>query len=114
MTDQTKAPELTALINALRNGYQADMDGTFVKVSRQACEEAADLLEGRANLAAEQVREAYERGLDDAAKAMFSATNASVEVFDTEDETDAVDYQLQEGLRILRALKSNDTNGGHQ
>lgn len=34
-----------ALVKALRSGQQADMDGTFVKVSRQACEEAADLLE---------------------------------------------------------------------
>jgi hypothetical protein len=32
------------LIDALRSGEQADMDGTMVKVSRQACEEAADIL----------------------------------------------------------------------
>lgn len=34
----------TPLIDALRSGTQADEDGTFVKVSRQACEEAANLL----------------------------------------------------------------------
>lgn len=33
-----------ALVNALRSGEQADMDGCMVKVSRQACEEAADLI----------------------------------------------------------------------
>lgn len=30
------------LVKALRSGEQADMDGTLVKVSRQACEEAAE------------------------------------------------------------------------
>lgn len=33
------------LVKALRAGEQADMDGTLVKVSRQACEEAADAIE---------------------------------------------------------------------
>lgn len=33
------------LVKALRSGEQADMDGTLVKVSRQACEEAADAIE---------------------------------------------------------------------
>lgn len=36
--------ELSGLINALRSGEQADMDGIMVRVSRQACEEAADLI----------------------------------------------------------------------
>lgn len=35
------------LIAALRSGKQADMDGTTVIVSRQACEEAADALEAQ-------------------------------------------------------------------
>ena len=33
------------LVKALRSGEQADMDGTLVKVSRQACEEAADAID---------------------------------------------------------------------
>lgn len=33
------------LVKALRSGEQADMDGILVKVSRQACEEAADAIE---------------------------------------------------------------------
>ena len=33
------------LVKTLRSGEQADMDGTLVKVSRQACEEAADAIE---------------------------------------------------------------------
>lgn len=33
------------LVRALRAGEQADMDGILVKVSRQACEEAADAIE---------------------------------------------------------------------
>lgn len=33
------------LVAHLRNGQQADMDGTIVIVSRQACEEAADAIE---------------------------------------------------------------------
>lgn len=33
------------LLTALRNGGQLDMDGCEVRVSRQACEEAADHLE---------------------------------------------------------------------
>lgn len=33
------------LVKALRAGEQADMDGILVKVSRQACEEAADAIE---------------------------------------------------------------------
>ncbi len=33
------------LVKALRAGEQADMDGTLVKVSRQACEEAAAAIE---------------------------------------------------------------------
>ena len=37
-TDTNEA--LDALINALRSGEQADMDGVMVRVSRQACEEA--------------------------------------------------------------------------
>lgn len=42
---QDKALEVPdGLIEALRNGGQADMDGTTVKVSRQACEMAADIL----------------------------------------------------------------------
>lgn len=32
------------LVEALRNGRQADMDGVMVTVSRQACEMAADIL----------------------------------------------------------------------
>lgn len=36
--------ELDALVNALRSGEQADMDGCMVRVSRQACEEAADII----------------------------------------------------------------------
>lgn len=35
------------LIEALRNGRQADPDGLMVVISRQACEEAADALERR-------------------------------------------------------------------
>lgn len=42
---QVKALEVPdGLIEALRRGEQADMDGTMVKVSRQACEMAADIL----------------------------------------------------------------------
>ncbi|MCC4240342.1 hypothetical protein [Thalassospira povalilytica] len=33
------------MLNALRNGEQMDFDGIMVKVSRQACEEGADLIE---------------------------------------------------------------------
>lgn len=35
------------MIEALRSGQQADRDGVMVMVSRQACEEAADLLEAQ-------------------------------------------------------------------
>lgn len=44
---------LDALVNALRSGEQADMDGTMVRVSRQACEEAADMLTAQAAKLAE-------------------------------------------------------------
>lgn len=37
--------KMNDLVKALRSGEQADMDGTLVKVSRQACEEAADAIE---------------------------------------------------------------------
>lgn len=54
--DSTKAQEVgerllakidrrKGLVEALRSGKQADRDGTFVTVSRQACEEAASLIE---------------------------------------------------------------------
>ncbi len=36
--------DLDALAAALRSGEQADMDGTMVRVSRQACEDAADAI----------------------------------------------------------------------
>lgn len=36
---------LNALLGALRSGQQADADGVMVTVSRQACEEAATLIE---------------------------------------------------------------------
>lgn len=55
------------LVKALRSGEQADMDGTLVKVSRQACEEAADAIESlQAQLAeardkARSVADAYDR-----------------------------------------------------
>lgn len=52
------------LVKALRAGEQADMDGTLVKVSRQACEEAADAIEAlQAQLAA-----ARDKALEDAAR----------------------------------------------
>lgn len=37
--------EVDGLVKALRSGQQSDMDGTFVKVSRQACKEAATAIE---------------------------------------------------------------------
>ncbi len=52
------------LIKALRSGEQADMDGTLVKVSRQACEEAADAIEA---LQA-QLAEVRDKALEDAAQ----------------------------------------------
>ncbi len=52
------------LVKALRAGEQADMDGTLVKVSRQACEEAADAIEA---LQA-QLAEARDKALEDVAK----------------------------------------------
>ena len=52
------------LVKALRAGEQADMDGTLVKVSRQACEEAADTIEA---LQA-QLAEARDKALEDAAQ----------------------------------------------
>ena len=52
------------LVKALRSGEQADMDGTLVKVSRQACEEAADAIEAlQARL--DEVRD---KALEDAAQ----------------------------------------------
>lgn len=43
-TTSTPAPVEAGLIEALRSGEQADMDGCRVKVSREACEKAADIL----------------------------------------------------------------------
>lgn len=43
------------MLNALRNGEQMDFDGIMVKVSRQACEEGADLIEAQATLITELV-----------------------------------------------------------
>ena len=40
--------DVAGLCGALRSGEQADMDGCRVKVSRQACEEAADTIEAQA------------------------------------------------------------------
>jgi len=54
------------LVKALRAGEQADMDGTLVKVSRQACEEAANAIEA---LQA-QLAEARDKALEDAAMLM--------------------------------------------
>lgn len=45
----------SGLLVALRNGGQLDMDGCEVRVSRQACEEAADHLEQIAALATPKV-----------------------------------------------------------
>lgn len=56
------------LVKALRSGEQADMDGTLVKVSRQACEEAADAIEAlQAELA--EVREQRDHAIALAEKA---------------------------------------------
>jgi len=47
LSDQKTPSKLNVpdgLIEALRGGRQADMDGTMVVVSRQACEEAAEIL----------------------------------------------------------------------
>ena len=108
MSDQTKAPERCLIEQAIVDQWGERCDEFDPDCFTCRAWKALDFL------AAEQVREAYERGLADASQAMFSAANAAVEVFDAEDETAAVDYQLQEGLRLIRALKSNDTNGGHQ
>lgn len=43
MTDD----RIKALVEAIRSGERADMDGTTVRVSRQAVEEAADLIEAQ-------------------------------------------------------------------
>ena len=44
LVSATPAPVEAGLIEALRSGEQADMDGCRVKVSREACEKAADIL----------------------------------------------------------------------
>jgi hypothetical protein len=46
MADTTNTT--TELVDALRNGQQMDEDGVMVSVSRQACEEAADLITAQA------------------------------------------------------------------
>ena len=59
------------LVKALRAGEQADMDGTLVKVSRQACEEAADAIEAlQARVAKKdaEIAAARDKALDDAAR----------------------------------------------
>jgi hypothetical protein len=35
----------STIVEVLRSGKQADADGVMVQISRQACEEAADMLE---------------------------------------------------------------------
>lgn len=66
MTDLT-SEAMDALVTALRSGEQADMDGTMVRVSRQACEEAADIiarLTAERDAALAQVAGAYEAAAD--------------------------------------------------
>lgn len=44
------------LVEALRSGRQADMDGVMVTVSRQACEMAADILSALTPAPAQEVK----------------------------------------------------------
>jgi len=59
MTDLTDEA-LDALVNALLSGEQADMDGCRVRISRQACEEAATAITALRTREAASVAAAFE------------------------------------------------------
>lgn len=69
------------LVTALRSGEQADMDGTLVKVSRQACEEAADAI-GALQAQLAEAREQRDRAIALAEKAQ----DRLIEAMDRVDE----------------------------
>ena len=98
------------LVKALRSGEQADMDGTLVKVSRQACEEAADAIEAlRAQLAA-----ARDKALEDAAQccereadrcddaAIWGGSRTHV------NNCKAAAYAMRDRANAIRAMKGDD------
>jgi len=41
---------MPTLVDVLRNGTQLDSDGVMVRVSRQACEEGADMIDAMAQV----------------------------------------------------------------
>lgn len=66
-----------------------------------------------ADLAAEQVREAYERGLEDAARVAEVRPRKGGRPLSGPHHA-GIRRGRSESARLIRALKSNDTNGGHQ
>lgn len=95
MTDQTKAPE--------RIWTEADENPYYYEESdlNEAASPVTEYL--RADIAAEQVREAYERGLEDALAAV--------------DKVDVVEpcggSAINDALRSIRVLKSDDASDAH-
>ena len=64
-----------------------------------------------ADLAAEQVREAYERGLEDAARVAEVKPRKGGRPLSGPHHA-GIRRGRSEAARLIRALKSNDTNGG--
>ena len=89
------------LIKALRSGEQADLDGTLVKVSRQACEEAADAIEAlQAQLA--EARALLKRtlpALDAAHDTHIMALGRNPDDYDSKFRRIAADIRAMKGER---------------
>lgn len=98
------------LVKALRSGEQADMDGTLVKVSRQACEEAADAIEAlkaklhdmhrRAQTAEAALREPIEAAAPE--RRTLGRVLANAAFYAEHDRAEALQAQLAEARDLLK------------
>ena len=121
MTDQTNMPEL--LPCPFCGGdpeYAGFGDNTYMRCAVCGCmtedfseARAVATWNRRADLAAEQVREAYERGLEDAARVAEVKPRKGGRPLSGPHHA-GIRRGRSEAACLIRALKSNDTNGGHQ
>ena len=113
LTDQTKAPELPPKVVIWE---RVDFESGGYRPRGWTSSFAASLHPHhyvRADLAAEQVRKAYERGLEDAARVAEVKPRKGGRPLSGPHHV-GIRRGRSEAARLIRALKSNDTNGGHQ
>ena len=113
LTDKTKAPELPPKVVIWE---RVDFESGGHRPRGWTSSFAASLHPHhyvRADLAAEQVREAYERGLEDAARVAEVKPRKGGRPLSGPHHA-GIRRGRSEAARLIRALKSNDTNGGHR